>query len=277
VRHRRRKAEKIIRLIEERRSLRGSCVLEVGTGSGVIANALVEATGAAGSVTSVDVVDERLRGEGYRFVQVRGTILPFADGSFDIVVSNHVMEHVGDNGEQTRHLAEMGRVLRPGGLIYLAVPNRWALREPHYRLLFLSWLPAPLRSRYLRASGKGYEYDCYPPGPLMVQGLFRSAELDPENLSVRALELFGEIEQKRWVQRVTRLVPKPVLRPLALAFPTLVFALSRRGGPATDTVKRDPSSTRGNWPAGQAAKESPEGADTPSACAFLTGARSVEP
>jgi SAM-dependent methyltransferase len=38
-------------------------------------------------------------------------------------------------------LDEVWRVLKPGGLAYLACPNRYSLVEPHYRLPFLSWFP----------------------------------------------------------------------------------------------------------------------------------------
>src|SRR3546814_9833619 len=68
-------------------------------------------------------------------------LLPFADDSFDVVLSNHVIEHVGEQPEQLAHLSELRRVLTPGGIGYLAVPNRWMLVEPHYRLAFLSWWP----------------------------------------------------------------------------------------------------------------------------------------
>jgi SAM-dependent methyltransferase len=47
--------------------------------------------------------------------------LPFADGSFDIVFYHHVIEHVSD---PARSLAELARVLRRGGLLYLGTPNR---------------------------------------------------------------------------------------------------------------------------------------------------------
>lgn len=45
--------------------------------------------------------------------------LSFAAASFDLVVSNDVLEHVDD---PARALAEIGRVLRPGGVLLLTVP-----------------------------------------------------------------------------------------------------------------------------------------------------------
>ena len=45
---------------------------------------------------------------------------PFADGSLDFVIANHLLEHVED---PVRALREFLRVLRPGGLLYLALPD----------------------------------------------------------------------------------------------------------------------------------------------------------
>jgi hypothetical protein len=44
----------------------------------------------------------------------------------------------------------MRRVLRPGGVVYLAASNRLKIVEPHYGLPFLSMLPRPLAHLYLR-------------------------------------------------------------------------------------------------------------------------------
>jgi SAM-dependent methyltransferase len=53
---------------------------------------------------------------------VRGDIarLPFRDGSFDLVTANMVVEHLNDPERQFR---EIGRVLRPGGMLLLHTPN----------------------------------------------------------------------------------------------------------------------------------------------------------
>lgn len=46
--------------------------------------------------------------------------IPFPDSFFDIVVMHHVLEHIADSDKL---LYEVNRVLKPGGLIFLTVPN----------------------------------------------------------------------------------------------------------------------------------------------------------
>jgi SAM-dependent methyltransferase len=61
--------------------------------------------------------------------------LPFADDSFDTVLSCGVLEHVHDPDAS---LDEIGRVLRPGGVFYITnLPNRYSYTEKIARLLGL--------------------------------------------------------------------------------------------------------------------------------------------
>jgi len=52
-------------------------------------------------------------------VQLDLVALPYSEGSFDVVLANHVLEHVGDDRAA---MSEILRVLRPGGLALLQVP-----------------------------------------------------------------------------------------------------------------------------------------------------------
>lgn len=83
-----------------------------------------------------------------------GERLPYADASFDAVLSNEVIEHVMDDRAA---VAEIARVLRPGGRLLLFCPNRWYPVEQHGiywrgRYIFgniplVNYLPNPLRNR----------------------------------------------------------------------------------------------------------------------------------
>jgi hypothetical protein len=75
---------------------------------------------------------------GLTYVQADGRSLPFADGQFDIVHSNAVVEHVGDLEEQRAFVHELCRVGKAG---FVTTPNAWFPIETHSKLPFVHWLP----------------------------------------------------------------------------------------------------------------------------------------
>lgn len=225
---RRLKALKIERLLQLSPSDAPLRMLEVGTGSGGIAHYFGTHESLHCEMDAVDVVDNRLVTKGYRYHHVEGTQLPFADAIFDVVLSNHVIEHVGGIASQRAHLMELQRVLKPGGRGYLAVPNRWMMIEPHYRLAFLSWLPKPWRTTYLRIMRKGEVYDCEPLMLPQVEQLLADTGLTYRNVCVEALRLTFDIERpSAWVTRLLRWLPDRALAPFCRVIPTLIYRFSR--------------------------------------------------
>ncbi len=102
--------------------VRGRRVLDAGAGTGHFSRVL-EQWGA--KLVSLDL-GPALLGEVVkkcRTLPVCGSVLdlPFADGSFDTVLSTEVIEHTPD---PRRAVAQLCRVLKPGGLLVLTVPNR---------------------------------------------------------------------------------------------------------------------------------------------------------
>lgn len=179
-------------------------------------------------VDAVDVCDNRLVHEGYAFQLVDGVDLPFADTHFDVVISNHVIEHVGDADAQHRHLSEIRRVMKPGGVGYLAVPNRWMLTEPHFHLIFLSWWPRTWRTPYLRLMGKGEYYDCEPLEMHQLERMLVAADLSYTNLCIDALRATVEIERPgSLANRALRLIPSALLAPWKQLIPTLIYRIER--------------------------------------------------
>ena len=106
-------------------TLTGRDVLEIGTGTG----AMLEALQDRGCRMQGVEVNAELMAEARRFfgdlpiTAVNSAVLPFPDQSFDVVVSFDVLEHIPDTDA---HLAEVRRVLRPGGWYLLQTPNKWA-------------------------------------------------------------------------------------------------------------------------------------------------------
>lgn len=70
-------------------------------------------------------------GDAARRPDLAGSCLaiPVKDASFDSVMCNHVIEHVP---KPWVALEEIGRVLKPGGLLYLTVPQTWGLHYEPY-------------------------------------------------------------------------------------------------------------------------------------------------
>lgn len=203
-------------------------VLEVGVGSGGISYYFAKVSKGQYKVTAVDVVDSRLIFDGYDFHLVDGVALPFDSETFDVVISNHVIEHVGELDAQMSHLRELGRVLKKTGVGYLAVPNRWMLFEPHYKLIFLSWLPKKFRSPYLRVARKGSYYDCEPLQKHEVEDMFNKTNFLYKNLCVDALRLTFELEKQNSVAaRFLRCVPNFLLDPLTPIIPTLIYSIKK--------------------------------------------------
>jgi hypothetical protein len=76
-----------------------------------------------------------------------GISLPFADGSFDLVFSNSVIEHVGSPEDQARFAAEIARV---GRQYWVQTPNRRFPVEQHLWTPLVHWLPRAWQARVLR-------------------------------------------------------------------------------------------------------------------------------
>jgi ubiquinone/menaquinone biosynthesis C-methylase UbiE len=160
--HRRVKARKILAVVEHFlgcSDLSGLVVADVGCSAGFIAD---ELAGAKAEKTYGFDIDEpglakaRERfGAQVEFVCAPGEALPLPDESLDLVVFNHIYEHVVDPDAV---IADIRRVLKPEGIAYLGLGNKYQLMEPHYRLPLLSWLPQRAADRYIRAARKSDAY-----------------------------------------------------------------------------------------------------------------------
>jgi SAM-dependent methyltransferase len=221
---RREKARKMIELLRSWKDLRGKSILEIGTGAGVAAAALARAVGLEGQVTAVDVSDLRLVTEGFDFRLVQGTSLPFEEESFDVVVSNMVIEHLGNREDQLNHLREIRRVLTDDGCAYMAMPNRWAPREPHFGVPLLTWLPQRWRTPYLRLVRRAV-FDIMPLSYGEASKMFHRARLAFTEQTYQAMRIMARVE-KPWIGvRLLLMAPPPFLKLLHPVVPTFIFRL----------------------------------------------------
>jgi SAM-dependent methyltransferase len=103
----------------------GQRVLEIGSGRGSLLHELRDrGIDAVGVEASADrIAEARERFGPLPIAPVSGASLPHADESFDIVLSFDVLEHIPDSDA---HVAEVRRVLKPGGWYLLQTPNKWS-------------------------------------------------------------------------------------------------------------------------------------------------------
>ncbi len=106
--------------------VRGRDVLEVGCGTGLILQRLARLAHTARGVDLSEGMLAHARTRGLDVTQADATHLPFPDASFDIAVSFKVMAHVED---VRTALAEMARVVRPGGYVAVEFYNRRSIRS----------------------------------------------------------------------------------------------------------------------------------------------------
>ncbi len=216
------KAKKIERIISSFHSIHGAAILDIGAGAGHITEYFADRVGPMGKVAGIDTSNQIRHQSSVDFQLAHGTTIPHPDHSFDIAISNHVIEHVGGPSDQTRHLFEIHRILKADGLLYLAVPNRRTLLEPHYKLFLLSWLPKSLADVYMRAFRKGSHYDCALLSRSDV-GNMAASLFDIEDITQQALLIFISHELKGLAKKIAGFAARRfyfLLRPI---IPTLIF------------------------------------------------------
>ena len=167
----------------------GDLVLDAGAGFGRHA---FEIARLGGRIVALDYADEEVRMtratfgamievkdiEADRYVgALRGdaTKLPFADNTFDRVITSEVLEHIQDD---VSAIAELARVVRPGGTLACTVPSwwpekiNWMLSDEyhapksvggHVRIYSQTELEAKLRSAGLIVTGSQHAHGLHSP------------------------------------------------------------------------------------------------------------------
>jgi 2-polyprenyl-3-methyl-5-hydroxy-6-metoxy-1,4-benzoquinol methylase len=175
-------------------------VLDLGCGYGGLSIPLARS---CGRVVSADATFERVKMVALRAehegldnlvpVHANALELPLPPGSFDCVLLNGVLEWVGEwdpsrapRDVQVGVLTTCRKLLKPGGMLYLAIENRWGLellyrRKDHNKLYWTSFLPRALADAATRLL-KRKPYRTYTYGRRGLERLLRDAGFDTVDL-----------------------------------------------------------------------------------------------
>lgn len=121
--------------------------LDFGCGRGNVKQ--MNFRGIAGWVAGIDpekAVFENPHIDEGRLLDLEAMRIPYADASFDLVFADNVMEHVAD---PPATLAEIRRVLKPGGRFLAKTPNKW-----HYMPIIARLTPTGFHRFYNRLRGR---------------------------------------------------------------------------------------------------------------------------
>ncbi len=95
-------------------------------------------------LTGIDTEDSYLEetrkkvSDNVKVLKASGEKLPFTNETFGFINMSELIEHVNN---PSLVLMEVKRVLKNDGVAYISVPNRFSLRDPHYKIYFINYLP----------------------------------------------------------------------------------------------------------------------------------------
>ncbi len=142
-------------------NLEGMEILDLGAGKGKF---LIELASikmkAKGVELFLEYIEEAKNSASIHGVSIDiqkgvGEKLPFEDKSFDFVNMSEVIEHV-DNPEKV--LKETNRVLRNDGKVYISVPSRFSIKDTHFHLYFVNWVPRTWSDTFISIFGRHKNY-----------------------------------------------------------------------------------------------------------------------
>jgi SAM-dependent methyltransferase len=218
----------------------GDRVLEIGLGYGTVGEYLAKRTGGyVGldvSAGPVEMLRARLRSLALpeeRAVEGSALELPFEDASFDSVVSIGCLHHTGD---LDRSVAEVARVLRPGGRLLLMLYNRrsgrmiWRHDIPRLLARIGRAAAFGVRSSVLTRYDANAAGDAAPHTDFVTRSDVRRLLAGFEKVEIRAENLLGLHVAWRLSIPRERLLGSPFARGLGL---DLYISATKSNGPAT--------------------------------------------
>lgn len=160
------RAEYFLTMIQRYSNIKGKMVLDLGCGNGYLS---MEVAKIVSIVVALDIKSRilkdfrasRLFKEKIIELIADATYLPFRSGTFNIVLSYDLYEHVNN---QDQLLDEIFRVVRQNGYVALSTGNKLFPKDRHTGLWFIDYFPQKLANAYLRKFKKRVQlYEVHQP------------------------------------------------------------------------------------------------------------------
>jgi len=115
--------------------------LEIGPGYGRVMLEIQKFSAITGLEIDEDLL-AILRKRNLNVIQGQAENMPFKNESFDVVISEEVLEHIVN---QKQFIDEISRVLKPGGVAIITTPHKWVYRGLMFINNIVKWnFPAPI-------------------------------------------------------------------------------------------------------------------------------------
>lgn len=205
------------------------CCLEIGASGGIItallSNQIPNTIGLDIDANAIHLAASNASKSNANYIVGDGLNLPFKDHSLDLIICNHVYEHV-PNANQLFN--EIYRTLKNDGFCYMAAGNKLVVFESHYFLPFLSWLPKPVAHRYLRLTGKGRYYYENLLSYVGLRKLLKDFNIIDYTLDIICDPKKFAAEEILDQHPMAFRIPKSIVRILYCMIPTYIFILTKK-------------------------------------------------
>lgn len=127
-------------------------LIDVGCGDGILLDLLRADFGASWDISGFEISESRAeigRSRGHSVLASADGVVPVEPGSFDVVTSTHVIEHVPDD---VAYAEELSRLVRPGGLVYVETPVKLSGAWYFRRNPEAGWVLDPTHVREYRSA-----------------------------------------------------------------------------------------------------------------------------
>lgn len=182
--------------------------LDVGCQAGALTDAMESQTPFAWSGIDPTIAEPTRSPAGLELLPASADRLPFDSESFAVALFANVYEHVQPELREAS-LADIRRVLAPGGCIVGQIPNPYFPIESHSRLPFMGWLPIRAQKVYWRLSPVPWEHDFF---VVTIRELRASAErLGLRTICVRNFNYPAEVIPSA-LRSAWRLMERPMRR-----------------------------------------------------------------